>query len=81
VIEPREELLGGATEAARGLAEALLALAIRAPPPVRAGAGSRSSGAMHALRLCIAAYEAAGDPQSAARTRERQRARSRSSSL
>jgi DNA-binding SARP family transcriptional activator len=72
VIEPREQLLGEATEAARGLAEALLALG----DPLAAARACRRGLALErrdaALwRLCIAAYEAAGDPRSATRARER----------
>jgi DNA-binding SARP family transcriptional activator len=74
VVEPREELLEGATEAARGLAEALLALR----DPLGAARACRRGLALDrrdpALwRLCVAAYEAAGEPLSAARARERQR--------
>jgi DNA-binding SARP family transcriptional activator len=74
VVEPRVELLEEATEAARGLAEALLALgdplgAVRA---CRRGlALDRRDPAL--WRLCIVAYEAAGEPLSAERARERQR--------
>jgi DNA-binding SARP family transcriptional activator len=73
VLEPRAQLLDEAAEAARGLAEALLA----AGDPLAAARACRRGLALDrrdaALwRLCAAAYEAAGDPQSAARTRERQ---------
>jgi DNA-binding SARP family transcriptional activator len=73
VVEPREQLFEEALEAARGLAESLLALgdplgAVRA---CRRGlALERQNAAL--WRLCVEAYEAAGDPLSADRARERQ---------
>jgi DNA-binding SARP family transcriptional activator len=73
VVEPRAQLLDEATEAARGLAEALLA----AGDPRAAARACRRGLALDrrdaALwRLCAAAHETAGDHLSAARTRERQ---------
>jgi DNA-binding SARP family transcriptional activator len=73
VIEPREQLLGEATEAARGLAEALLALG----DPLAAARACRRGLALERRdatlwRLCVTAYEAAGDSRAAARARERQ---------
>jgi len=74
VIEPREQLLEEAMEAARGLAESLLALG----DPLAAARACRRGLALERrdaslLRLCVAPYEAAGDSRSADRTRERQR--------
>jgi len=74
VIEPREQLLDEAVEASRGLAEALLALG----DPLAAARACRRGLALERRdaslwRLCVAAYEAAGDSRSADRTRERQR--------
>ncbi len=73
VVEPRELLLEEALEAARGLAESLLALG----DPLAAARACRRGLALErrdaALwRLCVEAYEAAGDPLSADRARERQ---------
>ncbi|MFL5927436.1 MAG: winged helix-turn-helix domain-containing protein [Gaiellaceae bacterium] len=73
VIEPREELLEEALEAARGLAESLLALG----DPLAAARASRRGLALERedaglWRLCVEAYEAAGDRASADRARERQ---------
>jgi DNA-binding SARP family transcriptional activator len=73
VLEPREQLLEEAADAARGLAEALLALGdpLAAARACRRGlALDRRDAAL--WRLCVAAYEAAGEPLSAARARERQ---------
>jgi DNA-binding SARP family transcriptional activator len=74
VIDPREQLLEEAVEAARGLAESLLALG----NPLAAARACRRGLALERRdaslwRLCVAAYEAAGDSRSADRTRERQR--------
>jgi len=73
VVEPREQLLEEALEAARSLAESLLALG----DPLGAARACRRGLALErrdaALwRLCVEAYEAAGDPLSADRARERQ---------
>jgi DNA-binding SARP family transcriptional activator len=73
VVAQREQLLEEATEAARGLAEALLALGdpLGATRACRRGlALDRRDAAL--WRLCAAAYEAAGEPLSAATARERQ---------
>ena len=74
VIEPREQLLEEAVEVARGLAESLLALG----DPLAAARACRRGLVLEQRdaslwRLCVAAYEAAGDSRSADRTRERQR--------
>jgi len=74
VIAPREQLLEEATDAARGLAESLLALG----DPLAAARACRRGLVLERRdaslwRLCVAAYEAAGDSRSADRTRERQR--------
>jgi DNA-binding SARP family transcriptional activator len=74
VVEPREQLLQEAVEAVRGLAEALLALGdpLAAVRACRRGiALERRDAAL--WRLYIEAFEAAGDPVSADRARERQR--------
>jgi DNA-binding SARP family transcriptional activator len=74
VVEARELLLDEATEAARGLAEALLVLgdpAAAARACRRGLALDRRDAALWRLR--IAAHEAAGETSAAARARERQR--------
>ena len=73
VVEPREQLHEEALEAARGLAESLLALGdpLAAVRACRRGlALERRDAAL--WRLCVEAYETAGDPLSAERARERQ---------
>ena len=73
VVEPREQLHEEALEAARGLAESLLTLGdpLAAVRACRRGlALERRDAAM--WRLCVEAYEAAGDSLSADRARERQ---------
>lgn len=73
VLDRRERLLEEATEAARSLAEALLALG---DPAAAAGACRRGLALdcrdATLWRICVEAYEALGDPLSAARARERQ---------
>jgi DNA-binding SARP family transcriptional activator len=74
VLEPRELLLAEAVEAARDLAEALLVLG----DPLAAVRACRRGLALDRQdatlwRLCIVAYEAAGDASAAERARERQR--------
>ena len=74
VIDPRERLFEEALEAARGLAESLLELGdpLAAVRACRRGlALERQDAAL--WRLCVEAYEVAGDPLSADRARERQR--------